>query len=49
MTIPIEKIKELGIPVQMSKGLVIKYCDSTADAASIILDLEDFPELKEVL
>lgn len=43
----ISDLKEKGIPVVMKDGRIVVYCDSITEATSLILDLDDFPELKE--
>lgn len=43
----IRELKEHGFPVVMKEGTIIIHCDDTSTANSLILNLEDFPELKE--
>ena len=41
-----QKLLDKGIPVIMKDGVITEYCDDIKDATSLILDLEDFPEIK---
>ncbi len=44
--ISIEQLREKGIPVKMKDGSIVEYCQDTSQAGSLILDLEDFPEIR---
>ena len=42
----IEDCKEHGIPVFMKDGVIVDFCEDSSTADSLLLDLEDFPELR---